>query len=398
MIDLTLDAMKWPVGVDVGVGTQVAMPTRAEAAGNIAMPFNCRAPITVAEDSTTSVIEHDATLVLQGNATLTLGAAKHAGLRVTVLGGSNNGTMQLSWTQWTRQKNCTVKCGGYVELMSIGSGWMIVASQPTINYAVDDTGACNLCELTQETTFAGINRTIIDSGNACGAKVGDYFDIATMNVKGIDSANLNTVQTLTNNVNYHNLRLVIMGFNHYNGVGGMNKDHILWGFQECPFNRRMRPDNTNNGGWATSELRTWLQNSFKADLQRTLGVTLEPIQRHVANNGNQTPLAATLVTDYVLLPSELEVFGAKTYSNEDTLPECVAEMKQWPYYKDGIAPNQASTRRTKHQASNNSTVWWWEESAYYGGATYFCLVNDNGTAGYDSAAYVCGVSPAFVVA
>lgn len=90
MIDLTLNSLKWPAGAGTSVGVEGATPTMAQMAHNIEMPFTSGHPIPVAEDSTTSAIEHDSTLTLQA-CTVTLGAPSVAGLTVTVLGAMSTG-------------------------------------------------------------------------------------------------------------------------------------------------------------------------------------------------------------------------------------------------------------------------------------------------------------------
>lgn len=102
-LNLTLSALNVP-GIEnytPSVGTKKADNvelTSEEISDNIALPFMMERPVIVREDSTTSSIEANRTLVIENSGVvLTLGQAAFAGCRVTVQAGFTSGSAQVRY-------------------------------------------------------------------------------------------------------------------------------------------------------------------------------------------------------------------------------------------------------------------------------------------------------------
>jgi hypothetical protein len=150
----------------------------------------------------------------------------------------------------------------------------------------------------------------------------------------------------------------------------------------------MNPSDTNAGGYRASELRQYLTGSFLRGLLAA-GVpesALYAPARHVANGG-QGASAADALTDRLWLPTERELFGGNTLSNNTW--ETAANQARLAYY-------EGNSRRMKYRADGNA-IWWWEASPYAGSVAYFCGSSGGGNVGsYDASSVGC-CAPAFCV-
>ena len=156
----------------------------------------------------------------------------------------------------------------------------------------------------------------------------------------------------------------------------------------------MKPADSNNGGWASSNMRSHCLGSANASsptantLMSALPTDLRAYMKPMTiwtNNAVGTNNTASASTDYLPLLSEYEIFGTTTYS-------CAAEaqhQQQYTYYSSGN-----SKIKYRHD-STSSAAYWWERSPYSGDAYGFCRVHISGNAGYSSASWSSGVAPAF---
>lgn len=142
----------------------------------------------------------------------------------------------------------------------------------------------------------------------------------------------------------------------------------------------MNSSNTNVNGWRGCARRTWCNNVFYAALPSEFKALVKQAN-HSTTVGNQgTSLETT--ADYCFLPSEWEIFGAKTYA-------AAQEGTQYEYYKT------ASNRyKLPKWSSSYVSDTWWERSPCGAGPTYFCSVDGNGDAGYNDASGAYGLAPA----
>ena len=85
------------------------------------------------------------------------------------------------------------------------------------------------------------------------------------------------------------------------------------------------------------------------------------------------------VSDKLFLLSEIEIFGATTYS-------AAGEGTQYDYYKAG---------NSKVKKRSGSAARWWERSPHASISTFFCLVDSSGSAYFYTASYALGVAFGF---
>ncbi|MDR2516223.1 MAG: DUF6273 domain-containing protein [Spirochaetaceae bacterium] len=208
-----------------------------------------------------------------------------------------------------------------------------------------------------------------------GLRYADYLDLPSLN----DGAT-----TYSWNGAYKNLRVMIAGFNLYKHAGDTEnaRNHIVFAFRNCVLTRRMNFTDTNTGGYAASEMASYLEGDFKTGLQGVLGDYLYTIRRLLSTKGNWA-----WKSDTVFLPSEREVWGTSVWDEKDYGGGLQA---QYPLYRDSVI--------YKVKRHNGSRMWWWEASPYSGSAASFCNANSYGNASNNTASSVGGCAPAFCVA
>jgi hypothetical protein len=165
-------------------------------------------------------------------------------------------------------------------------------------------------------------------------------------------------------------------------------DHVVFQFQNTPVMRRMNETNTNDGGYALSEMREYLagvdgeDGNFLAGL-KTAGVPEDVLWgpvRYIANVYNGTPEGTDALTDLLWLPTEREMTGSRTSSFAEETEENQAQLK---YYIG------------KSGSLIKATPAYWRSSPSGGSA--FCSVAGGGGSHGNPASNVLGVAPAFCV-
>lgn len=166
---------------------------------------------------------------------------------------------------------------------------------------------------------------------------------------------------------------------------------------------------TNVGGWKKAKIRKNIlgssdvengdatpaaktnpvAGSLMAALPSDLRTVLKPITKYTDNVGNSSTAASAITStvDYLPLMAEFEVFGARSYANDNER----SYQAQYSYYANGN-----SKVRYKHN-NDTSAANWWLRSPYSGDATYFCCVGSSDSAFYDSSGFSFGLAPAFLV-
>jgi hypothetical protein len=224
-------------------------------------------------------------------------------------------------------------------------------------------------EALHERTIAG------EYGDYNGLQLGDYID-------GIDLTG-GSINVPWNDT-YKNNRVVISGFNHFKGAGETEntENHILFTFANCPMTRRMNANDTNTGGYAATEMRTFLEGDFKAALQAVFGDHLYPVNRLLSTKGNWA-----WRTDTVFLPTGFEIWGTGVWDEPNFGGGFQA---QFPLYRDSVVH--------KIKRYNGSRQRWWLASP--SGYDIVSFVNSSyyGNSSYYTASAICGVAPAFCVA
>jgi len=209
--------------------------------------------------------------------------------------------------------------------------------------------------------------------------------------RGLGYADYLDLPALGGNINipwngtYKNLRIHIAGFNTYKSAGDTEnaKNHIVFQFRNCPLTRRMNAANDNAGGYAASELASFLEGDFKAALTALFGEDfILPVRRLLSTKG-----AWAWRTDSVFLPTEQEVFGDVVWGE---VGHGGGFQAQLPIYRESAV--------YKVKRYNGSRQWWWEATPAAASAANFCYVNNNGNANNNSASAAGGVAPAFCAA
>lgn len=208
--------------------------------------------------------------------------------------------------------------------------------------------------------FAAL-RTRADAGNFNGLRLGDYIDVPSMTIDGSAISNSN-----------QRLRFIIAGFDTYLNVGDTptSSHHIVMIAKNCVLQKAMNSTATNAGGYAASELKAYLNDQVKTGLVNAIGITPKTVHRLLDTKGNWAWLAET-----VFLPTEVEVFGHQTWSNDKGYSS--GTSVQWPLFSEFPQMRIANW---------NGSRWWWREaSPRTDDSATFCGCSDNGNAGYTSA-------------
>lgn len=161
---------------------------------------------------------------------------------------------------------------------------------------------------------------------------------------------------------------------------------VIFGSKYClQTGRNMNSTNTNVGGWNSSAMRTYLNQSFYATLPDDVTAYIaERTVQYSSGNGGTSLVAAT---DKIWLPREKEVFGAVSLSTSTEGATC----SQFPIYA-------TSANRIKTMGVSGAISYWWESSpSIFSGSptTHFCFVSTDGSASIDSASLAHGVVPCF---
>ena len=227
-----------------------------------------------------------------------------------------------------------------------------------------------------------------------------------------------TINGKVGNFTFSNLAIdaFIIGFNHNSSREGTNRIHFqigkIGGKDVCLCDSQygsgqsgngyfnMNPNNSNSGGWNGSYMRKTLlgnsgtpssppANSMLAALPSDLRAVMKSVTKYSDNTGGSPDNASyvTSTTDYLFLLAEFEYHGARSYANS-------AEKNfqlQYSYYKAGN-----SKVKYKH-GETGTAAYHWCRSVYVGYTYSFCLVNTNGSAGYNNANNSWGAAPGFTV-
>ena len=267
---------------------------------------------------------------------------------------------------------------------------------------------------TQAITVTAISNTLNSNSWATIKAVSDagqganYWDVG-------DTKQI-TINGQVGNTNISNLAInvFIIGFNHNASREGSNRIHFKIGkigntqvglcdnqysnYQSRNGYFNMNPNNSNSGGWANCHMRKTIlgsdasptsprANTLLAALPADLRAVMKPITKYSDNTGggNNTASYVTSTTDYLPLLSEFEYHGTRTYANS-------AEQnfqQQYAYYQAGN-----SKVHYKHNATGTA-AYAWCRSVDATGTNYFCRVDTNGSASYDSAGISWAVAPGF---
>ena len=185
----------------------------------------------------------------------------------------------------------------------------------------------------------------------------------------------NSKTMLINGTEY---QIDIIGKGHDDYADGSGKAPLTFQLHDCYADRKMmNGGNTNSGGWTSCSMR-------QTDLPAILALMPTEVQNGIREVNKLTSAGSKSSTinttaDKLFLLSEIEIFGNITYSVS-------GEGTQYDYYKVG---------NSKVKKYNGSAYNWQERSPYGRSTSFFCIVNSNGNADYDSARTAFGVAFGF---
>ncbi len=185
------------------------------------------------------------------------------------------------------------------------------------------------------------------------------------------------------------VRAEIMGFNTmiYLGDIPIIKPHVLMQTRDCLESKhRYNAENTNAGGFNSSELKTHLETvltTFPLDLRNAV---LE-CRRLESTKGSWKWYGRKL-----FLPTEVEVFGNIAWSEPGYGS---GGSKQWEGYQRSY--KHVIKGLGKGKADSGSREHWWLSSVSAFNTTDFCGVNSAGSANYSVSSRAIGVAPAFLI-
>jgi hypothetical protein len=197
-----------------------------------------------------------------------------------------------------------------------------------------------------------------------------------------DMWNIGDKKTLT--IDGTTYTAVIIGFDHDNvanaGSYGRSKAGITWQLLDClNTTYRMNSLATNNGGWTSCTMRTSTMATLLGKLPTALKNNIVPVTKLTSAGDQSTTINST--TDSLFLLSEVEIFGAMTYS-------AAGEGVRYEYYAAG----NGTIKKVKNLAYE-----WWERSPKVDYSAAFCLVYRDGFASNNRAGELGGVAFGFCV-
>lgn len=173
---------------------------------------------------------------------------------------------------------------------------------------------------------------------------------------------------------------------------------------ECGY---MNSSNDNSTGWRNCARRTWCNGVYKAALPQYIQDNIQQVYKSTAAAGNSSSPTWTASTDYCWLPSEWEVFGAKTRSAEDgtsgthyvngTSGTSITMPKggvQYTYFANATVNRY---KKPAYDSSSYPSSIWWERSPCSSNSARFCNVYAVGSADDDSASDARGLAPAWAL-
>jgi hypothetical protein len=159
-------------------------------------------------------------------------------------------------------------------------------------------------------------KIIADDISANGESSQYYDNInALMNSQSAKTINIGTVDGNSNTSAAETIDVQIIGINHDTKSDGTKAGLTLQitGDTESVLQHAINSTGTNAGGWASSDMRTWLNSSVATALTNA-GISLATVTKYTDNEGYLNPNSsktstATATTDSVFLLSSIEVYG-----------------------------------------------------------------------------------------
>ena len=259
-----------------------------------------------------------------------------------------------------------------VELNAYGNGYVEVNGMEhyTIELITTDENDQEVVEYTTE----------VSANNGCFYYINLGFTTSTW--KGIQNILDAHLETSLLDIG-DELTTMIGGTQYTYQIGAIDlyeSHEVIFVPKTCIGTRQHHTSDTNAGGWAQSDIRTYLNGTFKDGLEDDIRNNLKEIEFKSSAGGQSTSITTT--TDKIWLPREYEIFGATTYAANTEAQYC----RQYPIF---------ATQNQRIRTNNGVASYWWEASAHVSNSTRFCLVYTDGSATGGIASYSFGLVPCF---
>ena len=346
-------------------------------------PVNCSQPYqTITVKSAETINYKEATATYNVTLDKAIGTPTLSASSVTLTSSSPPATVTLTSTRTgtisatpAHTSICTASVNNKtITISAIGRGTTYV----TVNIAEDDNYKTSSQTISVDATNAAVNLLAGKEGNygALGGiagiasqvlktnycKPGDYFDITFPTEIPLDDD-----YSIPANSTW---RAVCLGIKHnlpmeYYAGGATahfgifkNTDNV----NICFWGKKMNSEATNAGGWNSSELKTWLNDTFYNALPSALRGVLANARKYTDNTGNKSDTAenVTMTTQHIWLMSEYEIIGDYDISPTSAIRQQLSNpyesdsQEQYEYFKNG---NQASFSKHNDLFSNKPSVW-----------------------------------------
>ena len=202
-------------------------------------------------------------------------------------------------------------------------------------------------------------------------------------------------------------RVRVLGFKHDDLVdqtvygGTHEKASISFEFYDCLGTHNMNgtstDTSTNVNGWATTEMRTFLEG-LNGRGQLNNNSYIKQVKKQYIKTYNDAS-SVTISNDYLWLLSSSEIFNDGNNGGDTRGYAITKEGEQYLYYKNNAkeAYNISSTNRIKY-SKGNADYWWLRSPAAYSDVAFDGLIPEgmlgNGT-GWSF--YDFGVAPGFCI-
>ena len=222
-------------------------------------------------------------------------------------------------------------------------------------------------------------------------KVGDKRSVtlsAMSATNNLESHRSQTVQYVIIDFDHDTLTTAING--HTKALLTLNQDKILISSDSKTTSNgdsetgKMNPSTLQYDDWGTCARRTWCNSTYYNAIPSGLRSLIKPVTIYYNDGSNLSSVLSC--SDYTFLLSDVGIAGsgASTYlQNYDT---------QYEYFKTTSNRYKLPTWSSSHVSTS-----WWERSPLYNRANAFCRMNNDGTAGYNSAVTLYGISPVFCI-
>ncbi len=159
---------------------------------------------------------------------------------------------------------------------------------------------------------------------------------------------------------------------------------------------QMNANETNEGGWANTEIRTFLEGSSGRGKLSNNSYIKQVKKKFIATYNDAN--SVTTCNDYLWLLAASEVVNAG-YNGGNTRGWAITkEGEQYKYYQ-GVTEewNSSSEGRQKRPTSSDSAAFWWLRSPYGDDGNSYCRINDGGNSGVTRTNVRHGVAPGFCI-